>query len=135
MFTRVLGNFQRMGQSRTHNMLEEEEKINKLKDREKSMRQLGSEDLVTMVQVDKETWLFKFTSKEETERMMIRSSMLYKTGSMLQSEGILTTVALQMKNWHKFSPDQGLTDMRVQDVALDKETKQKSKYSTISKAV
>ena len=40
-----------------------------------------------------------------------------------------------MKNWHKFSPDQGLTDMRVQDVALDKETKQKSKYSTISKAV
>ena len=85
MFTRVLGNFQRMGQSRTHNMLEEEEKINKLKDREKSMRQLGSEDLVTMVQVDKETWLFKFTSKEETERMMIRSSMLYKTGSMLQS--------------------------------------------------
>ena len=88
-----------------------------------------------MVQVDKETWLFKFTSKEETERMMIRSSMLYKTRSMLQSEGILTTVALQMKNWHKLSPDQGLTDMRVQDVALDKETKQKSKYSTISKAV
>ena len=33
-FTRVLDNFQRVGQSRTQTMLEEEEKINQLQDRE-----------------------------------------------------------------------------------------------------
>ena len=67
-FTRVLGNFQRVRQSRTQNTLEEEEKINKLKNREKSMRQLGSEDLVTMVQVDKEIGFFKDTTKSRTSK-------------------------------------------------------------------
>ena len=40
-FTKVLNNFQRVGKSRTKIMLEEE-KINQLQDRERSMRQLES---------------------------------------------------------------------------------------------
>ena len=43
-FTRVQENFERVGQCRTQNMLEEEEKIHQLQDREKAIRKLGLED-------------------------------------------------------------------------------------------
>ena len=54
-----MDNFQRVGQSTIQNMLEEEQKIHQLQDREISIRQLGTEDLVTTVQMNKEIGLFE----------------------------------------------------------------------------
>merc|ERR1719318_1126498 len=65
----------------------------------------------------------------DQEMPSVRSSMVSKIWSMLQSKGIPTTVVhynallrVHLENGHKFSPDQVLEDMRVQGVTPDKET-------------
>ena len=119
-FPRVLNNFQRVGKSRTKIMLEEE-KIYQLQDRERSMRQLESEDLASMVQVDKETGLSKFTSKKEPDLMTMempsaRLSMVSKIRSMQQSKGILTTVIRSNGvNCPEMKLEQRLLDMAGQE--------------------
>ena len=113
---------------------EEEEKMKKVQDRERSMRQLESDirdvntifkDLATMTHVDKKAGLIKVTGKEVTELLWmkmpyVRFIMVSKIESMLQSNGIPTIVVHHnallrehIENGHKFSPDQVLENMRV----------------------
>eukprot|EP00092_Neocalanus_flemingeri_P021226 GFUD01023000.1.p1 GENE.GFUD01023000.1~~GFUD01023000.1.p1 ORF type:complete len:1120 (-),score=366.36 GFUD01023000.1:285-3644(-) len=65
----------------------------------------------------------------DQEMPSIRSGMVSKIWSMLQSKGIPTTVVhynallrVHLENGHKFVPEQVLEDMRVQGVTPDKET-------------
>jgi len=65
----------------------------------------------------------------DQELPSVRSSMVSKIWSMLQSKGIPTTVVhynallrVHLENGHKFNPEQVLEDMTAQGVSPDKET-------------